>query len=100
MDKKEIKHFNKREYINNYIANIARTEILKDKLADLQIEQEVIKSKNELAKAMYQEWQKPLNKGFLEEMKDTFFCELAVYIFWLPLAFILGLGLFAYLGGK
>ncbi len=100
MNEKEIKNFNKREYINNYIANIARTEILKDKLVDLQSEQQVIKAKHELAKSMYQEWHKSLNKSFLEEMKDTFFCELAVYMFWLPLIVILGLCLFAYFGGK
>lgn len=97
MNEKEIKNFDKREYINNYIANIARTEILKDKLLDLQSEQQVIKAKNELAKSMYQEWQKSLNKSFLEEMKDTFFCELAVFLFWLPLIAILALGVFAYL---
>lgn len=97
MNDKEIKNFDKREYINNYIANIARTEILKDKLVDLQSEQQIIKAKNELAKSMYQEWQKSLNKSFLEEIKDTFFCELAVYMFWLPLTVILVLCVFVYL---
>ena len=96
----EIKNFDKREYIKNYIANIARTEILKDKLVDLQSEQQVIKAKNELAKSIYQEWQRSLNKSFLEEIKDTFFCELSVFMFWLPLTVILALCVFAYLGGK
>lgn len=41
---------NKKEYINKYIANIAQQEILKEKLKDLEIERELSKVYESLAK--------------------------------------------------